>query len=49
LEDRRSAGASSCNWRRNGSKGSILYVYDNDDDDDDNYRVYTVAVCYQIV
>jgi len=22
-------------WRRNGSKGPILDVYDNDDDDDD--------------
>jgi len=31
-EDRRSAGASSCNWRRSGSKGSILYVYDDDDE-----------------
>jgi len=30
LEDRRSVGASSCNSRRNASKGPILDVYDDD-------------------
>ena len=33
MEDRRIVGASR--WRRNGSKGPILDVYDDDDDDDD--------------
>jgi hypothetical protein len=40
LEDRRSVGASSCNWRRKGSKGPILDVYDGYDDDDDVYDDY---------
>ena len=34
MEDRRNIGESI--WRRNGSKGPILDVYDDDDDDDDD-------------
>ena len=33
LEDRRNVEESSCKvWRRNGSDGPILDVYDDDDD-----------------
>ena len=38
MEDRRSVGESSCNSRRNGSKGPIFDVYDDDDDD---FNIYS--------
>jgi len=41
LEDRRNVGESSFNcWRRKGSKGPNLDVYDDDDDDDDDDDIF---------